>query len=122
MFTIKGEHYYNDLVRSNYTKTFNSLEDIFQWLKSVSGNFNGKYGNYFPTIRENGFDRISARDESNDGYQYWIYEIANENGIVFATGRTTNGHSFCADKIKEWCIESEKRLKEIQNKPNFVQL
>lgn len=122
MFTIKGEHYYNDFTRQNYTKTFESLEDIFQWLKKVSGNFNGKYGNYFPTIRESGFDRISARDENNDGYEYWIYEIANENGIVFANGRTTNGHQFCADKVKAWCIESQARLKEIQNKPNFVQL
>ena len=36
MFKIKGEHYYNDFTRSNYEKTFESLEDIFDWLAKVS--------------------------------------------------------------------------------------
>lgn len=120
MFTIKGEHYYNDFTRSNYEKTFESLEDIFQWLKKVSNNFNG-YGNYFPR-NVNNPTRISARDGNSRGYEYWIYEIANNNGIVFANGNTTNGHQFAADKIKEWLIDSQRRLEEIQNKPNFVQM
>ena len=122
MFTVKGEHYYNDFTRNTYEKTFYSLEDIFQWLKRVSGNFNGKYDNYFPSFRGDQVGRISANDDNSRGYKYWIYEIANENVIVFATGNTTNGHSFCAEKVKEWCLESEKRMKEIQNKPNFIEL
>lgn len=121
MYTVKGEHYYNDFTRQNYTETFYSLEDIFQWLKKVSNNFNGKYGNYFPRDVDNP-DRISAVDGNSRGYEYWIYEIANDNGIVFANGRTTNGHKFVADKMKEWLVDSQRRLEEIQNKPNFVQM
>ena len=126
MFTVKGEHYYNDFTRSNYEKTFESLEDIFQWLKRVSENFSGAYNGWFTSAKTvadyRNVSRIEANDYNSRGYKYWIYEIANENGIVFATGNTTNGHSFCAEGIKEWLIESQKRMKEIKDRPNFVEL
>lgn len=126
MFKIKGEHYYNDFTRSNYEKTFESLEDIFTWLAKVSENFSGDYSGWFTSAKTvddfRTVSRIEANDYNSRGYEYWIYEIANENGIVFATGNTTNGHSFCADKVKEWLIDCQKKMKELKDRPNFVQM
>lgn len=120
MFTVKGEHYYNDFTRENFTRTFTTLDDIFKWLQTTSENFTNKYGNYFPDLQGR-VGRISCTDENRRGYQCWIYQIENENGIVFSTGRYTSGKEFCATKIKEWCLECRKAIKDIQNMPNFVE-
>ena len=125
MFTIIGEHHYNDFTKERFEKSFSSLDGIFEWLRSQSGNFNGKYGNYFPKandIRSGDIRRISIADCKNLKWLYWIYEIRTEEGIVFSTGKNTNGHKFCAKKILEWIIVSDKKMKEIQDKPNFVEI
>lgn len=128
MIKIKGERYYNDYTRSNIEKTFSTLEDVFDWGKEISCNFTARYGNYFPSIKrnENGdiidIGRISFDDYNSRGYQCWIYEISNENGIIFSTGRTTSGKEFCAKKVEEWLKSCDQKIKEIKNKPNFVEM
>lgn len=126
MFTVKGEHYFNDYTRETFVKGFSSLEEIFNWLQKTSGNFNGRYGNYFPTVKRYGEEidvgQISVVDGSKRGWEYWIYEISTPDGIVFANGETTNHNRFCAKKIEEWLGQCQKRLKDIQNKPKFIEL
>lgn len=126
MFTVKGERYYNDYTRKNFEESFSSLEDIFQWLAKKSGNFNGDYCNdLYPIIRYGekvDIRRISVSDATSRGWQYWIYEISTPEGIVFSTGSTTNGHQFCAKKIEEWLKDCNRRMKELKEKPNFVEL
>ena len=122
MITIKGERYYNDFTRENLKKSFSNFDSLFQWLKDTSNNFTG-YGNYFPRIEKSeDVGRISISDGEHSGWEYWIYEISTDNGIVFATGQTTNGHKFCAAKVKEWLSKCNSKMTEIKNKPNFVEI
>lgn len=121
MFTFKGERYYNDYTRQGWQKSFNSLEEFFNWAKEISSNFSNKYNNWFPSFNGGSVNRITVDDERSCGYEFFIYQIETENGIVFSTGRLTGGKSFCAQRIKEWCEESMKRMRDIQNTPNFVE-
>lgn len=122
MIKVKGKHYYNDFTQSKFEKSFSNLEALFQWLKEVSYNFNDNY-NYIPVPKnKNDVGRISVYDEANRGYKYWIHEISNENGIIFASGETTNNHMFCADGVKDWLIECRTRMKEMREMPNFVEM
>ena len=121
MCTFKGERYYNDYTRQSWQKSFNSLEEFFNWAKEISSNFSNKYKNWFPSFNGGSVNRITVDDERSRGYEFFIYQIETENGIVFSTGRLTGGKSFCAQRIKEWCEESMKRMRDIQNTPNFVE-
>lgn len=121
MFVFIGERYYNDYTRTNVRKTFYSLDEFYIWAKKTSNNFNSKYNNWFPSIKGENVSRITVDDGDNKGWQFFFYQIENENGIVFSTGRFTNGKKFCAQKVKEWCEESFKNMKEAQKTPNFVE-
>lgn len=121
MFTVKGEHYRNDYTRSNFTKTFNSLQEIFEWGKKVSENFTSNYGSYFPRLDIPDYvGRISFRDENNKGYEYWIYQIEIQEGIIFSTGKYTASKPFCSPTVKSWCAECTEQIKNIRNQPNFI--
>jgi hypothetical protein len=121
MITVKGENYFNDFTRTRFEKSFVDLESLFKWMCDVSDNFNGS-DNYFPHIENNQITRISFSDKDNRGWCFWIYEIDNEKGIVYSTGKYTNGHKFCAQGVKRWIIESTNKINRLRNKPNFVEL
>lgn len=121
MFTFIGERYYNDYNRIRVRKSFYSLENFYNWAKEISNNFTDQYNNWFPSLIGGDVGRISIDDGTNPGWNFFFYQIENENGIVFSTGKLTNGEKFCAKKVKEWCIECQKKMKEAQRRPNFVE-
>lgn len=122
MFTFIGERYYNNYTRINVRKTFYSLEAFYNWAKKISNNFSNKYNNWFPVLVGDSVGCISIDDGENCGWIFYFCQIENENGIVFSTGKLTNGEKFCAKKVKEWCIESQEKMKETQQKTfNFVE-
>lgn len=128
MITVKGEHYYNDYTREYFEKDFYDFDSFFEWAKQVSNNFNSRYGNYFPHVIRNARDdgstevgRISFVDDANKGWDYFIYEIDNENGIVFSNGVKTGGKKFVARKVEELFIKYSEQIKNIKV-PNFVEM
>lgn len=122
MFKIKGIHYFNDYTKDYFEESFNSLDGIYNWLVKNSGNFASNYGNYFPEFRNSSIDRISISDVKNRGWLFWIHQIETEDGIVFSTGKFTNGKSFCASKVKDWIIDCDKKLYSIKNEPKFIEI
>jgi len=127
MIIVKGEHYYNDYTRGYFERDFSDFDSFFEWAKRVSNNFNSDYGNYFPRVEhlsdgEVDVGRISIVDEANKGWDYFIYEIAIENGIVFANGVTTNHKKFIAKKVEALFDAYSEKIKSIREKQNFVEM
>lgn len=127
MITVKGEHYYNDYTREYFERDFPDFDGFFSWARRISNNFTDSYGNYFPRVAhlpDGGVDvgRISIVDETRDGWDYFIYEISIENGIVFANGVTTNHKKFIAKKIEELFDLYSEQINSIREKPNFVEM
>ena len=109
MITIYAEEYHDDNHNNIITKQFASLDVLFDYLKKISNNFQKGYTqyNYFPTRRgRSGYDwcgRINIRNQFDSYYDsFWIFTISNENGILYSSGRTTDGQQFCAKKVEEW--------------------
>ena len=119
MYTIKGEHYYNDYTSTKLEKRFSSLEDIYEWMKNTSDNFSGAL-TFIPNV-EKSIGRITINDSYKRGYVYFIKQIENENGIVYSDGTLTNGKEFCAAAIKRWVMSCRERMKTILEQPNFVE-
>lgn len=127
MITVKGEHHYNDYTRKNFEKDFSDMGEFFAWAKKVSRNFNNRYGNFFPRVirRADGdvdVGRVSIVDEENRGWEYFIYEISNGNGIVFSNGVTTNHKKFIAKKLEELFDQYTEQINKIRESPNFVEM
>lgn len=127
MIIVKGEHYYNDYTREYFERDFSDFDSFFKWAKRVSHNFIDTYGNYFPRVEhlsDGGVDVgiISIVDDVNKGWDYFIYEISAENGIVFANGATTNHKKFIAKKVEELFDIYSEQIKSIREKPNFVEM
>lgn len=126
MFYCIGRHYFNDYTQERFEKSFATLESLFQWLRQISDSFNGNYSNYFPIVRrtESGCEvgRISVQDVTRRGWQYWIDEIRTENGTVFSNGHNTGGKCFCAVGIESWLDDSQRRMNDMREHPNFVEL
>lgn len=123
MYLVSGIKYHNDYTKRPFTMRFNSLNDIFEYMKKISKNFSAQYGNYFPTRRGTDYDwccRISCNDTEDGVYDdFWICQIENENGILYSDGRYTHGERFCAKFVESWLADCE--LKRKNNKPRFVE-
>ena len=127
MITVKGEHYHDDCTREYFERDFIDFDSFFNWAKRVSNNFTDPYGNYFPRaehLPDGKVDvgRISIVDETSNGWDYFIYEISIERGIVFANGATTNHKKFIAKKVEELFNSYSEKIKSIREKPNFVEM
>lgn len=123
MFTIYGEKYYNDFTRQNVRMSFHSLNEIYDYMKSISYGFSDKYGNYFPTRRGDDYNwcgRISCSDKEDKLYRnFWIYKIENENGILYSNGRYTDGEKFCAKIVEDWLMDCRNKME--NKKFSFVE-
>lgn len=127
MYVVIGEHYFNDFTRINFRTSFSSLDSLYDYLKKISNNFSGNFGNYFPHPRDynrNNYEwcgRISACNyDKGRGWETWIYQIQTDGGIVYSTGRFTDGQKFCAKFVREWLEDSEE--KRIHKSFNFSEI
>lgn len=124
MYTITGERYFNDYTRKPIKMNFYSLDGIFDKMKEMSKNFAGEFGNFFPTRKgRDGYEwcsRIECRDyDTGRGWDFWIYQIETDSGIVYSTGRFTDGEKFCSKNVEEWLERCEDKRK--NKKHNFVE-
>lgn len=122
MIKVKYEKYYNDYIRTDEFKTFNSLEDLANWLFGlVKGEYkksmwfidpNSKHiYNNDDTLR---LDRSCIK--SNDGkYIYWIELIEKDEVIIYSTGKFTNGICHWNEEVKQWLVACRERM----NNPVF---
>lgn len=129
MYIATGEYYGNDYTRKNFEMRFGSLNEIFEFMKKISKNFNSNWSNYFPTPNgiphgtDSKYDwvsRISCHNEEDRTFHsYWIHQIESENGIIFSDGKYTKNEKFCSKKVEEWLVECDKKQK--ASKPKFVE-
>lgn len=126
MYKIYGELYLNDYTRKQFDIPCSSLDAIFSYCKKISRNFCDKYGNWFKPKDMNYseqplvIERIQVRTHEHPGYtDFWIYQIENENGIVFSNGKYTDGQKFCSKKVNDWLSECQEKMK--SRRFNFVE-
>lgn len=124
MYTIYGEKYHNDFTRQNFTMRFDSLGDIFNYMKKISNNFSSTSSTWFP-VRKGRTDytwcsRLSCRNEDDSLYRdFWVYQIDSPNGTVYSDGRYTKGEKFCSKKVEAWLAECQNIAR--NTKPKFVE-
>ena len=113
MYTVKYELYRHDYDRQHVEKTFNTLDDIENWIFNQMKNdyHDGYLYMYFPV---NGESHISFKPQT-PGPEYWIHEIDSPNGIEFTDGKYTCNQEHTSETIQHWF----KHCAERQKKPTF---
>lgn len=109
MYTVKYEMHRNDYDKQHMEKTFNSLNDIENWIfNQMKNNYhNDEFNMYFPI---DGIFRIKFKPQT-PGPQYWIHEIDSSNGIEFTDGEYTCSQEHKSETIQHWLEHCEERRK-----------
>ena len=120
MIKVKYHKYYNDYRNSYETKTFNSLDELADWMFGmVKGTYEYKIWFVDPDanyMRENKLRLDGSCIKSNDGeWSYWIEQIEKDDKIIYSTGKFTNGICHWNDEIKCWLRVCGERM----NNPQF---
>lgn len=115
MIKVKYEKYYNDYRNSYETKTFNSLDELADWMFGmVKGKYEYKIWFTDPDsnhIFENKLRLDGSCIKSNDGvYTYWIEQIEKDDKIIYSTGKFTNEICHWNDEIKCWLRVCRERM------------
>lgn len=123
MIRVTYTKYRNDYDRKDEKISFYNLKELEDWL------FNMKTGSYERNMYFTSPDRSHYYDgklqldssciSSNDGkYDIWVQMIENDDGIMYSTGRYTNGICHWNDQVKDFLRSCRKRQK--GNQFNFV--
>lgn len=121
MIKIYYEKYWNDFLRKDETKTFDTLEDVADWIfdqmkVDYSDRDHGWVYMYFPTEETNkrigasGPSRIEFMPE-NGGPTFWIHKMMKDGKIIFTDGKMTAGQKHWSKDVKAWLAECDKRQK-----------
>lgn len=120
MIRIKYEKYYNDYNRSFATKSFNTLNELADWMfDMVYGKYDFKI--YFTDPNDPHISNEKLRLDSSciytsdNKYRYWIHQIEKDGKIIYSCGTFTNGICHWNDEIKDWLRTCRDRM----NNPQF---
>ena len=120
MIKVKYEKYYNDYRRYYEIKSFNSLEELADWLfEMVKGEYKRSMWFVNPNnvhMRDGKLRLDSSCIHSRDGeWIYWVHQIEKDSAIIYSIGTFTNGICHWNDEIKQWLLACRERM----NKPTF---
>lgn len=123
MHTVKGDYYVNDNVTLPFEKRFDTLDDLFSFLSDY---VHGKYtigtspsitlGTHYANLKkkevtETGMvSEIQAGSISVEGTILRVFEISNEEGIIFSNGRYTAGIRHASEGYKEWAKRKSQEI------------
>lgn len=130
MYTIKGDYYVRDNVTSSFEKKFDTLDDFFNFLSNyVHGNYtigtspSILLGTHYANLKKGEvtetavIGEIQAGSINVEGAVLRVFEISNEEGIVFSNGRYTAGIRHASEGYKAWAKEKTQKL--LKSKEDF---
>ena len=130
MYTIKGDYYVRDDVTSSFEKKFNTLDDLFNFLSNyVHGNYtigtspSILLGTHYANLKKGEvtetavIGEIQAGSINVEGAVLRVFEISNEEGIIFSNGRYTAGIRHASEGYKAWAKEKTQKL--LKGKEDF---
>ena len=130
MYTIKGDYYVRDNVTSSFEKKFDTLDDFFNFLSNyVHGNYtigtspSILLGTHYANLKKGEvtetavIGEIQAGSLNVEGSILRVFEISNEEGIVFSNGRYTAGIRHASEGYKAWAKEKTQKL--LKGKEDF---
>lgn len=130
MYTIKGDYYVRDDVTPSFEKKFDTLDDFFNFLSNyVHGNYtigtspSILLGTHYANLKKGEvtetavIGEIQAGSINVEGAVLRVFEISNEEGIVFSNGRYTAGIRHASEGYKAWA--KEKTQKFLKGKEDF---
>lgn len=130
MHTIKGDYYVRDDVTPSFEKKFDTLDDFFNFLSNyVHGNYtigtspSILLGTHYANLKKGEvtetavIGEIQAGSINVEGAVLRVFEISNEEGIVFSNGRYTAGIRHASEGYKAWA--KEKTQKFLKGKEDF---
>ena len=120
MITIKYEIYHNDYNRqTNLMKTFQTLDDFGNWMIDhatpyIKGDdiyhshsyLHVDYTNFYKEFKEVG--RLNSYNNEMDE-NYWVYLVANDEGIVYSDGTYTHGKNHASKTMLEFLHNLQER-------------
>lgn len=123
MYTVKGDYYVSDNVTHPFGGNFDTLDDLFNFL---SGHVHNNYtvgmspsihlGTCYANLKKGEVTETSIVSEIQagsiniEGTILRVFEISNEEGIVFSNGRYTAGIRHASEGYKEWAREKTQKL------------
>lgn len=123
MYTVKGDYYVSDNVTRSFGGNFDTLDDLFNFLSDyVHGDYTiGKspsitLGTHYANLRkeevtETGIvSEIQAGSINVEGAILRVFEISNEEGIIFSNGRYTAGIRHASEGYKEWAKRKSQEI------------
>lgn len=130
MYTIKGDYYVRDDVTPSFEKKFDTLDDFFNFLSNyVHGNYtigtspSILLGTHYANLKKGEvtetavIGEIQAGSINVEGAVLRVFEISNEEGIVFSNGRYTAGIRHASEGYRAWA--KEKTQKFLKGKEDF---
>ena len=120
MITAYVKYYTNDYICKEGKETYYSLEDMFRNWRTRSNNYADKYNNWIPTKQFGYTSRITVSTVGERYDEMFVYQLDNENGTIFSTGKYTDGEKYCAKKLEERFDEENRFIK--SNKNKFVEI
>lgn len=123
MYTVKGDYYVSDNVTHPFGKKFDTLDDFFNFLSDyVHGDYTiGKspsihLGTHYANLKEEEvtettiISEIQAGSINIEGAILRVFEISNEEGIIFSNERYTAGIRHASEGYKEWAREKTQKF------------
>ena len=130
MYTVKGDYYVSDNVTSVFRRNFNTLDDLFNFLSDyVHGDYtigtspSILLGTHYANLKKGEvtetavIGEIQAGSINVEGAVLRVFEISNEEGIVFSNGRYTAGIRHASEGYKAWAKEKTQKL--LKDKEDF---
>ena len=113
MLTVKGEYYYNNFTRYNFSKSFKNFDELKNFIINHSNGDVGTKKNkaiWLGVWHDGSFkcpDMISNNSYNCDSkYSLWIYYIESPNGIEYTNGQYTRGEKHASKAFEEWCLNT----------------
>ena len=133
MYTIKGDYYVNDNVTTPFGGNFNTLDDFFNYLSNyVHGDYaigtspSIHLGTHYANLKRGEvteaavIGEIQAGSPNVEGAVLRVFEISNEEGIIFSNGRYTAGIRHASEGYKAWAREKTQKILEGSKTFKFV--
>ena len=133
MYTVKGDYYVSDNVASLFEKRFNTLDDLFNFLSAcvhdeytIGTSPSIHLGTHYADLKKKEvvesflLSEIQAGSLNVEGAILRVFEISNEEGIVFSNGRYTAGIRHASEGYKKWAREKSQKILEGSKAFKFV--
>lgn len=123
MYTVKGDYYVSDNVTHPFGKKFDTLDDFFNFLSDyVHGNYTVgtspsiHLGTHYANLKNKEVTEsflpgeIQVGSINIEGAILRVFEISNEEGIIFSSGRYTAGIHHASKGYKKWAEEKTQEI------------